>query len=254
MNNNQVTERHETEKLAQTKEIMVILSNSPNANRFDIYTNPTTNKDLKEKISEASTSTTIMESPNHTPPKTSIDTSLNGVDPSIEFVGDVETNNELPSQEMLRKVESMIVLDKDGKARPFKSLYSGPNVARRVLVIFIRHFFCGVSFFLRLMKGLMKGWRDERVDDGMNGLMEGSIVYFVCSNQTLADTYFSLPSELPGISQNSRSIRHRRFPPSTSYSYLYRHRRLRQSISNPHVPRSHELSISDLRRSDEEAI
>ncbi|KAA8565298.1 hypothetical protein EYC84_011021 [Monilinia fructicola] len=84
-----------------------------------------------------------MESPNHTPPKTSIDTSLNGVDPSIEFVGDVETNNELPSQEMLRKVESMIVLDKDGKARPFKSLYSGPNVARRVLVIFIRHFFCG---------------------------------------------------------------------------------------------------------------
>ncbi|ESZ91663.1 hypothetical protein SBOR_7961 [Sclerotinia borealis F-4128] len=65
-----------------------------------------------------------MESPNATPPKTSIDTSLNSVDPSAEFVGDINTNNDLPSQAMLKRVE-------------------GPNVARRVLIIFIRHFFCG---------------------------------------------------------------------------------------------------------------
>ncbi|KAF7874080.1 hypothetical protein EAF04_002752 [Stromatinia cepivora] len=84
-----------------------------------------------------------MDLPSATPPKTSIDTSFDGVDPSYEFVGDVNTNNELPSQEILKKIESMIVLDRDGKTRPFKSLYSGPNVARRVLIVFIRHFFCG---------------------------------------------------------------------------------------------------------------
>jgi hypothetical protein len=85
-----------------------------------------------------------------TPPKTSIDTTAstttktsNGVDPTAEFVGEVNTNNDLPTQEMLEKVENMILLDKDGKTIPFKSLYTGPNVARRVLVIFIRHFFCG---------------------------------------------------------------------------------------------------------------
>ncbi|KAF5875221.1 putative thioredoxin-like protein [Botrytis fragariae] len=120
---------------------MVILSNSPTANRITI--NSASEKDLNEKTFEDSAHTIIMDPPNATPPKTSIDTSFDGVDPSVEFVGDVNTNNEIPSQEVLKKVESMIVLDRDGKTRPFKSLYSGPNVARRVLVIFIRHFFCG---------------------------------------------------------------------------------------------------------------
>ncbi|TAQ90061.1 hypothetical protein B7494_g1618 [Chlorociboria aeruginascens] len=61
----------------------------------------------------------------------------------VDFVGDVNTNNDLPTQEMLKRVDNMTLLDKDGKAVPFKALYTGPNVARRVLVVFIRHFFCG---------------------------------------------------------------------------------------------------------------
>lgn len=82
-------------------------------------------------------------------PKTSIDTSsssanASSVDTAVDFNGDVNTNNEIPSQKVLRSVEDMTVLDKDGKIIPFKHLYSGPNVTRRVLVIFIRHFFCGV--------------------------------------------------------------------------------------------------------------
>ncbi|OAQ61725.1 ahpC/TSA antioxidant enzyme domain-containing protein [Pochonia chlamydosporia 170] len=60
-----------------------------------------------------------------------------------DFDGEVTTNNELPSDETIKKVENYIVLDRDGKSRTFKSLYSGNNVARRVLVVFIRHFFCG---------------------------------------------------------------------------------------------------------------
>lgn len=81
-------------------------------------------------------------------PKISMDTSStvtnNGADPTAEFVGDVDTDNTIPSQALLRKVADFQVLDQDGKSRPFKSLYSGPMVARRVLVIFVRHFFCGV--------------------------------------------------------------------------------------------------------------
>ncbi|KAH6652970.1 hypothetical protein BKA67DRAFT_659622 [Truncatella angustata] len=61
----------------------------------------------------------------------------------LDFQGDVQTNNNLPSQETLRKLEKYTVLDESGKSHTFKSLYTGPNVARRVLIIFIRHFFCG---------------------------------------------------------------------------------------------------------------
>ncbi|KAI0479951.1 AhpC/TSA antioxidant enzyme-domain-containing protein [Xylaria cf. heliscus] len=60
-----------------------------------------------------------------------------------DFKGEVETNNELPSAAVLRAVEDHTVIDSAGKFHPFKSLYSGPNVARRILVIFVRHFFCG---------------------------------------------------------------------------------------------------------------
>lgn len=63
----------------------------------------------------------------------------------LDFAGDVQTNNSLPTPETLRKLEQYTVLDESGKSRPFKSLYTGPNVARRVLIIFVRHFFCGVS-------------------------------------------------------------------------------------------------------------
>lgn len=61
-----------------------------------------------------------------------------------DFEGEVLTNNELPTPETLKKIEDYIVLDRDGKSHTFKTLYSGSNVARRVLVLFVRHFFCGV--------------------------------------------------------------------------------------------------------------
>jgi hypothetical protein len=68
-------------------------------------------------------------------------------DGSSDFKGEVETNNEIPSIQALRAIENYTVVDRNGKTHPFKSLYSGHNVARRVLIIFIRHFFCGVSDF-----------------------------------------------------------------------------------------------------------
>lgn len=62
-----------------------------------------------------------------------------------DFDEELSTTNELPSAEVQKMIEEYIVLDSHGKSRTFKSLYMGGNVARRVLVIFIRHFFCGVS-------------------------------------------------------------------------------------------------------------
>jgi len=64
----------------------------------------------------------------------------------LDFVGAVDSDNNIPSAETLKRIENYMVLDKDGRSHSFKSLYSGSHAARRVLVIFVRHFFCGVSF------------------------------------------------------------------------------------------------------------
>ncbi|KAL2758256.1 hypothetical protein ACRALDRAFT_1074926 [Sodiomyces alcalophilus JCM 7366] len=60
-----------------------------------------------------------------------------------DFAGAIATTNELPTQETLRKLDDYVVLDRDGRSHTFKSLYSGRNVARRMLIIFVRHFLCG---------------------------------------------------------------------------------------------------------------
>lgn len=39
----------------------------------------------------------------------------------------------------------LLVLDSTGQSRPFRDIYSGPGRAKRQLIIFVRHFFCGVS-------------------------------------------------------------------------------------------------------------
>jgi hypothetical protein len=128
---------------------MVISSDSPTAREAAVASTsndaPKTNGIDKETATPTPLKTSL-------PRETSIDTSIaseqnhaDGVDNTEEFNGDVNTNNEIPSQEDLARVEKLTVLDKDGKTIPFKDLYNGPNVARRVLIIFIRHFFCGVS-------------------------------------------------------------------------------------------------------------
>ena len=66
-------------------------------------------------------------------------------DPSADFKGDIKVNNNPPTKEDLEKVADLVVLDKDRKKYTFKSLYAdNENGPRRVLIVFIRHFFCGV--------------------------------------------------------------------------------------------------------------
>lgn len=81
-----------------------------------------------------------------TPPKATPPTSID-IDSNKpkDFDGQIATNDEIPSDATLAKVEDYVVFDKHGKSHTFKSLYNSPNGARRVLVVFVRHFFCGVS-------------------------------------------------------------------------------------------------------------
>lgn len=63
-----------------------------------------------------------------------------------EFEGTMNVNNDLPTREDLKNVEDLLILDAQGKSRPFRELYDASGVAPRQLIIFIRHFFCGVSW------------------------------------------------------------------------------------------------------------
>ena len=66
--------------------------------------------------------------------------------PSESICGgeDLKVNNKIPSKSDLEKCAELPILDVNKKSLPFKSLYTSENGGRRVLVIFIRHFFCGV--------------------------------------------------------------------------------------------------------------
>jgi hypothetical protein len=66
-------------------------------------------------------------------------------DPSADFQGDLAVSDDIPTQDTLDKAADLTVLGIDGASKPFKNLYSGEGAASRVLIVFVRHFFCGVS-------------------------------------------------------------------------------------------------------------
>ena len=54
-----------------------------------------------------------------------------------------------PSKAELARIGETPLYDADGKAHPFQSLYLDPsNPARHTMVIFVRHFLCGVRLRL----------------------------------------------------------------------------------------------------------
>jgi hypothetical protein len=66
-----------------------------------------------------------------------------------EFHGDIKVSASLPSKSTLEKIADLPVFDVDGKSLPFKSLYwPEAKDKKKVMIIFIRHFFCGVSIVL----------------------------------------------------------------------------------------------------------
>ncbi|KAI0505956.1 AhpC/TSA antioxidant enzyme-domain-containing protein [Xylaria bambusicola] len=114
-------------------------------------------------------------------------THLNGedlVDPQLDFKGEVDTNNDIPSPKVLKAIEDYTVFDHAGKTHPFKSLYSGHNVARRVLVIFVRHFFCGnCQEYLRTLSASI-------TPEALLGLPVSTFITVVgCGSHELIDHY-----------------------------------------------------------------
>lgn len=63
-----------------------------------------------------------------------------------QFNGQLDISDDAPSRENLETAGELPIFDAAGNARPFKSLYSrGSVVGDRQLLVFIRHFYCGVS-------------------------------------------------------------------------------------------------------------
>ncbi|KYK60514.1 fmHP [Drechmeria coniospora] len=101
-----------------------------------------------------------------------------------DFDGQVSTTNGLPSAETLREVDDYVVLDRDGKTRTFESLYNGRNAARRVLVIFVRHFFCGnCQEYLRSLS------ESVTVESLLRLPVSTCIVVIGCGDPALIDMY-----------------------------------------------------------------
>ncbi|KAG8526737.1 uncharacterized protein KY384_008166 [Bacidia gigantensis] len=66
--------------------------------------------------------------------------------PPAEVNGDMKTDGKLPTKEELKKLVELDVFDVENKAHKFKTLLQQDDGSpRRTLIIFIRHFFCGVS-------------------------------------------------------------------------------------------------------------
>ncbi|KAL8753505.1 MAG: hypothetical protein Q9184_005403 [Pyrenodesmia sp. 2 TL-2023] len=71
-------------------------------------------------------------------------TATKPAEPTGELNCEIDVDNKPPTKRDLDKVAQLSVLDENGKPHTFKSLYSSDTKeASRVLIIFIRHFFCG---------------------------------------------------------------------------------------------------------------
>jgi hypothetical protein len=67
-----------------------------------------------------------------------------------QFRDEFDITDNCPDATMLEEAGEIPIYDSEGNSRPFKSLYSGDEaIGEQQLVIFVRHFFCGVrySFF-----------------------------------------------------------------------------------------------------------
>jgi hypothetical protein len=69
------------------------------------------------------------------------------IDPKTEldFEGNVAVNDTLPTAAELEALKDVLLFSADGSSRTFGSLLDGTNSKNRQLVLFVRHFFCGVS-------------------------------------------------------------------------------------------------------------
>ncbi|EKJ68671.1 hypothetical protein FPSE_11159 [Fusarium pseudograminearum CS3096] len=63
------------------------------------------------------------------------------ISPGREF-SSKNVNDNPPTAEALKAADAIELYDGEGKKHTFKSIYNRPDLPRRVLVVFVRHFFC----------------------------------------------------------------------------------------------------------------
>jgi hypothetical protein len=69
--------------------------------------------------------------------------------------GEAPTNNELPSAELISKLNDVSVYDEKGTSHTFKSIYAADDVDRH-MILFVRHFFCtNCQIFLRYLSSAL---------------------------------------------------------------------------------------------------
>jgi len=102
---------------------------------------------LEPTVDKSSTASETISKP-ATEHASTAPSSNSETEPELDFQGDVLVSNDIPTQTDLDKCADLLVLDAQGTSRPFKTLYAGEGVAPRQLIIFVRHFFCGVSISL----------------------------------------------------------------------------------------------------------
>jgi hypothetical protein len=64
---------------------------------------------------------------------------------------ELESPSKLCTEKEFEEAGNIPIFDAEGNSRPFKSLYTGNQaIGEQQMIIFVRHFFCGVSFFSSL--------------------------------------------------------------------------------------------------------
>ncbi|KAI9680628.1 MAG: hypothetical protein M1817_004068 [Caeruleum heppii] len=91
----------------------------------------------------ASKPTTEPSNPSNTSQSSPSPADTSRTPAQADFAGDIQVTNDPPTAADLDRVADLVVLGADGSSVPFRSLYEGEGKAKRVLVVFIRHFFCG---------------------------------------------------------------------------------------------------------------
>jgi hypothetical protein len=65
----------------------------------------------------------------------------------------VQSPGQTPSQQALDLAGDISIFDAEGNSRPFRSLYEGPRaIGEQQLIIFVRHFFCGVRLSINRLQ------------------------------------------------------------------------------------------------------
>jgi hypothetical protein len=90
----------------------------------------------------------------------SFDFQFRSLDHSSEFAsdealarypGEIDITDNLPNKATLDEAGDILIYDSEGNSRSFKSLYSGDSaIGDQQLVVFVRHFYCGVSLRIHL--------------------------------------------------------------------------------------------------------